>query len=258
MRPEYQLMQDLSWDAAFRRRFLNAPADAVRERYPQIDHLERYGPAQFGGIEESAYYRVASCCRASKTHFPRGHQLLLAFGGLAFFEDLLVGYLDSPRPTDAVYELFDSYKLAPEIIRVAHRFKWQNDADWIVPVLEYEWARLHAGRVARGWKSLIPTHGLLPDGLYIVCANYDLQALLSDLDRMMAASVPDEVYRWRAVPGSGRFRVAVYPHGGQIAEVELDDQLLGILEQARAGRLPVLSTEVADSLVDAGLINRYS
>jgi hypothetical protein len=255
MRPEYLLMQDLSWNATFRREFLAGPVEAVKSRFPDIGQLERYGPTQFAGIEESAYYRIASCCRATKVHFPRGHHLLLAFGGLPFFEQLLEGYLDAQRPTDAVYELFDSYILAPEIINVARHFAWANDAQWIVPLLEYEWARLHAGRVANGWKSRIPTKGLLPGCLHVVHADYDLRALLSDLDRMIAASVPDEVYRWRSIPGRGSFHVAVYPLGDQIGELELDESMVEIFEHVTEGQIDILSDEVKEALVDAGLIS---
>lgn len=255
MRPEYQLMQELVWNAEFRRRFLASPADTIRDSFPHIGGLERFGPTQFPGIEESAYYRIASCCRASKVAFARGHHLILAFGGMQFFEQLLSKYLEAPKPVDAVYEIFDSYILAPEVIRLARSFPWINNAEWIVPVLEYEWARVHSGRVALGWQSLIPARGLLTRGVFLIRADYDLRALFADLDRMIAASVPEEVYRWRASPGRGDFRVAVYPRADQIAEVELDDQLYELLVDVGQRRASLLSSEVRDSLVEAGLID---
>jgi hypothetical protein len=259
LRRDYFVVQELVWNADFRRAFLRDPQAAVRARFPDVDRLERFTPAQFPGVEEAAYYRIASVCRSMKEVFPRGHHLMSAFGGLAFVECLLANYLDAPAPTDAVYELFDGYILGPEVLRCASAYSWPGDNGWIVNVLEYEWAAWHSRRVARGWRSLVPRCGRFAEGVFLLHARFDLPALLADVDRMIAASAPEEVLRWRVRPlTTVNWRAAVFPSGDQIAEVELGEETFDQL--AELAQDPELETtpEFTQAFTQIGLLVAYA
>lgn len=254
LRPEYELMQRLAWDSDVRRDFLADPRDAVRQHYPALIDLERFGPQQFCGVEETAYYRIASACRASKAVFPRGHQLLMAYGGLRFFEVLLKNYLDAPRPRDAVYEVFDGYALGPHTLNITRSYDWPSGGSWIQPILEYEWARWHIDRILQGWSPLVPARGRFGPGTLFISAEYDLKAMLSEIDRMVSAWVPAEVYRWRAVPGEGEFHVAIFGRDDSVAEVELDRVTITLLREIeREPHFPIES-DLEAALIDIGLL----
>jgi len=254
LRCEYHVAQQLVWDADFRRAFLSSPQQTVQERYPDLKELGRFGPQQFCGIEEAAYYRVASASRASKAVFPRGHQLVIAYGGLRFFEVLLADYLDAPRPWDAVYEVFDGYILGPHMLTVARKYPWSDGATWIVPVLEYEWARWHTRRVIEGWSSIMPKRGRLTEGACLVAADFDLLALLAEIDRLVSAWVPPEVYVWRARPGSGIYRAGIFAKNKDIAEVRLSEDTFDTVRAVADDPTTPIDPQIQEALIEIGLL----
>jgi hypothetical protein len=223
LRSDYAAIQRLMWDGELRRRFVADPrGELVPGLSPSL--ARRISTREVAGIEESAYYRIASCARAIATVFEHGSVLLNAFGGLRYLETLLRDYLDAPAPMRGTYELFDGYILAPRAIHVARTFDFDEGARWIVDVLEFEWAVWHSRRCALGWEPLVRPPASFKRPVFLLGMSFELQALIDDIVRMRAANVPEAVYRWRCIPNFGRSTfLLVFDTGNDIGTVELTE-----------------------------------
>jgi len=223
LRSDYAAIQRLMWDGDLRRQFVANPyGDRITDLSPQLAKL--LTSREVAGIEESAYYRIASCARALAVVFEHGSVLLNAFGGLRFIEELLKNYLDAPSPTESTHELFDGYILAPEAIRVARSFEFDSNARWLVGLLEFEWAVWHSRRCVMGWAPLLPTLRGFKRTASLLNIRFELMALVEDVVRMRAANVPEAVYRWRCRPNFERPTfMLVFGAGDEIATVELNE-----------------------------------
>lgn len=239
LRSDYVAIQRLMWDADLRRRFIANPHGAEHAELPPAV-AARLGPREIAGIEESAYYRIASCARAVATVFHHGSVLLNAFGGLPYLEGLLKGYLAAPTPREATHELFDGYILGPEVIRVARDFAFAGDARWVVNVLEYEWATWHSRRCAMGWAPRVAPPRGFKRPAFVLEIPFEIEALIEDVVRMRAAGVPEAVYRWRCQPSFLRTaHKLIFAAGTDVAEVDLAPATLEHVRRHQRGEEPL-------------------
>lgn len=253
LRSDYNAIQRLMWDGDARRRFLACP-QGVTVSDLSISLKKLLSSREIAGIEESAYYRIASCSRALAELFVNGSVLLNSFGGLSYIETLLKGYLNVSTPTAATYSLFDGYILAPEAIRVAASFDFAENASWIAYLLEYEWAVWHSQRCALGWEPLVAPLEGFARSVFLLQVPFELQALLDDVARMKAASVPEEVYRWRCKPNFSQSTYLLVSYtSNNVASIELSPYAYANLAESIQGA-NTLDSDLAELLHEHGLI----
>jgi hypothetical protein len=259
MRIEYDIYQRLMWDPGFRRRFLTDRAGTIREAYPACQDPGLFASLNLSGLDEEAYRRMAALYRTSKDMFPRSHNLLMSFCGVAFFEQVLADFFDftqSGRRSGKSLEIlepFDGYVVGPMILDLVETWPDKN-MWWIRGVVQYEWALWQARRVAGGWPPLKITPPLA-EGATLVAAGYDLKALLREIVRLENAAVGAEVYLWRIEPGPGSYFAAIYPRDGQILEAKLDAESFAELQSAIAQERPCdMNEDLKDTVAKIGLV----
>jgi hypothetical protein len=225
VRIEYEVAQALMWDAALRRDFFLDPRAALARRFPTLTAPERFGPRQFGGIEEEAHRRMAELCRASRELFGRGFHLL---GGEAFFEVVLRGFL---REGDSPSEPFDLMHVGERVLEAAHAPAFDGAFEYTRPVLDYEWARFRARQVIEDGVDPSSSAGSLVAGAALVWAPFDLVGLLEEIERISRSQAPSWLYAARARPAPGELRRVIFPSGRKIIEADVDAELYAALAE---------------------------
>ena len=247
------------WDSGFRRRFLAERAGTLGQAYPACQDLALFTSIHLPGLEEEAYRRLAALYRTSKDIFPRSHNLLLSFCGIAFFEKVLADFFDFTQSGNRagkrleILEPFDGYVVGPMILDLVET--WLNENIWwIRGIVQYEWALWQARRVASGWPPLKITRPLA-EGATLVSADYDLKALLREIVRLENAAVGAEVFLWRIEPGPGSYYGAIFPRAGQVLEVKLDAQSFAVLKDAIALERPCdMNADLKETVAKIGLV----
>lgn len=226
----------LGWDAEFRRRFLTDREACLAVEYPGSSLAGIFARAHRAGIEENAYRHLASLHRSSKEVFPAGHPVMCAYFGATLFEQVLCNIFRDwitrlgADDRSEILDPFDGYVVGP-FIRDALGTLVDSETSWIVGVLTYEWAIWHASRVLSGWPPLEQFPPLVPGG-YLVEVDYDLQALIAEIRRVVKADACEALVRRRIRPGGPRFRRVIFPKGDSILQVRLGDDEYAEIESA--------------------------
>jgi hypothetical protein len=139
--------------------------------------------------------------------------------------------------------------------------RFAQDLAHVLPVLEYEWARLRARQVIEEGvieEGVDPgsSGGALVAGAGLVSAPFDLRGLLDEIDRLARSRAPVWLFASRARPARGRFQRVIFPHGRTIVEAEVDDGLFEMLSEALRDREFDTSRfgDAAAALRSAGLL----
>jgi hypothetical protein len=227
MREEYAIYIRLCHDKSFLTRFFENRKETIMSEYPEADvELFTNSTATKHGLEEEYYKRLYNLQGCSRDIFGECHYLILALYGDLFFEDILTHFYNTKFKPELfsgkqeIIEPFDGYVIGPYIMNVLVNMQ-TKDSWWLTPLLNYKWGLWQANRVALGFPPLYKVKNM-KDGTTFIEADFDLPALLNEVNRLDGNSVSYDLFRKRIIPKKGYYACLIFIEGQRVLTAKLN------------------------------------